>query len=79
MWWLMFGFGAVAAASLLQWSITGAVLLTVLFVGSTIMTERISASKYPRYADYQTLTSALVPWPPRTEPQEVALPSASRR
>jgi steroid 5-alpha reductase family enzyme len=67
MWWLMFGFGAVAAASLLQWSITGAVLLTVLFVGSTIMTERISASKYPRYADYQALTSPIVPWPPRVQ------------
>ncbi len=63
-WWLMFGFGAVAAGSLLQWSIAGAALLTVLFVGSTIMTERISASKYPRYAEYQALTSPIVPLPP---------------
>ena len=62
-WWLMFGFGAVAAGSLLQWSIAGAALLTVLFVGSTIMTERISASKYPRYAEYQALTSPIVPLP----------------
>jgi steroid 5-alpha reductase family enzyme len=64
-WWLMFGFGAVAAGSLLQWSFAGAALLTVLFVGSTVLTERISASKYPRYADYQALTSPIVPWPPR--------------
>ena len=64
-WWLMFGFGAAAAGSLLQWSFAGAALLTVLFVGSTIMTERISASKYPHYADYQALTSPIVPWPPR--------------
>jgi steroid 5-alpha reductase family enzyme len=64
-WWLMFGFGAAAAGSLLQWSFAGAALLTVLFVGSTIMTERISASKYPRYADYQALTSPIVPWRPR--------------
>lgn len=78
-WWLMFGFGAAAVESLLQWSIAGAALLTVLFVGSTIMTERISGSKYPRYAEYQTLASPIVPWPPRTPPQEVALPSASRR
>ncbi len=79
MWWLMFGFGAVAAASLLQWSIAGATLLTALFVGSTIMTERISASKYPRYAEYQALTSSIVPWPPRTSPQDLAMPSAPRR
>ena len=61
----MFGFGAVAAGSLLQWSIAGAALLTVLFAGSTIMTERISSAKYPRYAEYQALTSPIVPWPPR--------------
>ena len=64
-WWLMFGFGAVAAGSLLQVSVAGAALLTVLFVGSTIMTERISARKYPRYSDYQAQTSPIVPWPPR--------------
>jgi steroid 5-alpha reductase family enzyme len=64
-WWLMFGFGAVAAGSLLQWSIAGAALLTVLFAGSTIMTERISSAKYPRYAEYQALTSPIVPWLPR--------------
>jgi steroid 5-alpha reductase family enzyme len=75
MWWLMFGFGAAAAASALQWSVAGAVLLTVLFVGSTVMTERISASKYPQYADYQALTSPIVPWPPKVR---VALPSSSQ-
>ena len=46
-WWLIFGFGVVAASSLFQWSVAGALLLTALFVGSTIMTERISAGKYP--------------------------------
>ena len=66
MWWLMFGFGAVAASSLLQWSVVGAALLTVLFVGSTMMTERISAGKYPLYAAYQAVTSPIVPWPPRS-------------
>ena len=65
MWWLMFGFGAVAASSLLQWTVAGAALLTVLFVGSTIMTERISSAKYPAYAAYQASTSPIIPWPPR--------------
>ena len=34
-WWVVFAFGAIAAGSLLQWTVLGAVLLTLLFVGST--------------------------------------------
>jgi steroid 5-alpha reductase family enzyme len=64
-WWALFFFGAIAAGSLLQWTVVGAFLLTVLFVGSTIFTESITKSKYPEYADYQATTSAVVPWPPR--------------
>ena len=40
-------------------------LLTLLFIGSTIFTESITASKYPAYADYQRRTSMLVPLPRR--------------
>ena len=61
-WWLLFLFGAVAAHSLWQWTVLGAVLLTLLFVGSTYFTEDITLSKYPEYADYQRRTSAVVPW-----------------
>jgi len=68
-WWVIFAFGAIAARSVLQWSVVGAVLLTLLFVGSTRFTESISLSKYPEYADYQASTSAVVPWPPRREPE----------
>jgi steroid 5-alpha reductase family enzyme len=64
-WWALFLFGAVAAGSLLQWTIVGAVLLTVLFIGSTRFTEEITRSKYPEYAHYQATTSALIPWPPK--------------
>ncbi|CAN5247511.1 DUF1295 domain-containing protein [soil metagenome] len=64
-WWTLFFFGAIAAGSLLQWTVLGAVLLTALFIGSTIFTESITKSKYPEYADYQATTSAVVPWPPR--------------
>ncbi|MEO7123204.1 MAG: DUF1295 domain-containing protein, partial [Lacisediminihabitans sp.] len=64
-WWVIFLFGAVAAGSLLQWTVLGAVLLTTLFIGSTVFTERISLSRYPEYARYQKTTSALVPWKPR--------------
>ncbi|GIH20852.1 DUF1295 domain-containing protein [Rugosimonospora africana] len=64
-WWLVFGFGASAAGSPVQWTVLGAVLLTLLFVGSTRFTESISRSRYPEYADYQAATSPVIPWPPR--------------
>jgi steroid 5-alpha reductase family enzyme len=64
-WWLLFLIGAVAAASLLQWTVIGAVLLTFLFVGSTRFTESITLSRYPEYRTYQRQTSAVVPWIPR--------------
>jgi steroid 5-alpha reductase family enzyme len=69
-WWVLFLFGAVAAGSLLQWTVLGALLLTLLFVGSTRFTESITRSKYPEYAEYQKTTSAVVPWPPRRAPSE---------
>ena len=64
-WWLVFGFGAVAAGSVLQWTVVGPFLLTLLFIGSTIFTESITRGKYPEYADYQAITSPIVPWFPR--------------
>lgn len=64
-WWVMFAFGAIAAASVAQWTVLGAVLLTGLFVGSTIFTESITLSRYPEYAEYRRRTSAVVPWWPR--------------
>jgi steroid 5-alpha reductase family enzyme len=64
-WWTIFLFGAVAAGSLLQWTALGPLLLSLLFVGSTIFTESITRSKYPEYAEYQRSTSPIIPWPPR--------------
>ena len=69
-WWALFLFGAIAAGSLLQWTVLGAVLLTLLFVGSTRFTESITLGKYPEYAQYQARTSAVVPWPPRRASSE---------
>lgn len=71
-WWALFLFGAIAAGSLLQWTVLGAVLLTLLFVGSTIFTESITRSRYPEYAQYQAVTSAIVPWPPRRSAEQPA-------
>jgi steroid 5-alpha reductase family enzyme len=70
-WWAFFLLGAVAAGSLLQWTVLGAVLLTLLFVGSTFFTESITRSKYPEYADYQARVSPIVPWFPRRAAAEL--------
>lgn len=61
-WWVLFFFGAVAANTILEWTVLGALLLTLLFVGSTRFTEEISLSRYPEYALYQRRTSAVIPW-----------------
>lgn len=67
-WWVIFLFATVAAQSPVQWTVLGAVLLTLLFVGSTRFTERLSLAKYPSYANYQRRTSAVIPWWPRRAP-----------
>ncbi len=64
-WWLIFFFGVSAARSVLQPTVLGPVLLTVLFIGSTVFTESISRSKYPEYDTYRATTSMLIPWFPR--------------
>jgi steroid 5-alpha reductase family enzyme len=64
-WWVLFLMGALAARSLFEWTAAGAILLTLLFIGSTRFTESISLSRYPEYEHYQRQTSAVVPWFPR--------------
>jgi steroid 5-alpha reductase family enzyme len=64
MWWSFYLF-SVAGAGWLNATIGGVVALTVLFQGSTRMTEEISRSKYPSYSEYQRTTSRLTPWFPR--------------
>jgi steroid 5-alpha reductase family enzyme len=61
-WWLLAGFGALAAGTLLQPGTLGAVLLTVLFAGSIALTESISMSRHPGYAAYRASVWPLVPW-----------------
>jgi steroid 5-alpha reductase family enzyme len=55
-------FSAAATGRWLSVTIIGAVLLSVLFIGSTRFTEQISSQKYPEYADYQRRTSPIIPW-----------------
>lgn len=64
-WWSLYLFAVIASGSLVTLSIIGPVLLTALFAGSTVFTERITRSRYPEYAARQALVSAWVPLPPR--------------
>lgn len=65
-WWVVFAFAAIAAGTVWLPTAAGAVLLTLLFLGSTALTEHISTRRHPEYADYRRATSMLIPWPPRT-------------
>jgi steroid 5-alpha reductase family enzyme len=65
MWWCLYGFAAIASGTLVNLGLVGAVLLLLLFQGSTNFTEALSLEKYPTYADYQKRTSRLIPLPPR--------------
>lgn len=62
-WWMIAAFGIIAAGTI-QWTVLGAVLLSILFIGSTVLTESITRSKYPEYANYQARTSMIIPWFP---------------
>ncbi|OLY80641.1 hypothetical protein AYI68_g5260 [Smittium mucronatum] len=42
--------------------IIGSLVMIYIFVRSTNLTERLSASKYPKYAEYQKKTSKVIPW-----------------
>jgi len=74
-WWAFYALGATAAVlsgeglwgGVVNATVIGPVLLTLLFIGSTVFTESISAGKYPAYADYRRTTSMLVPLPRRRE------------
>lgn len=66
-WWCFYLFSVGATGAWLNWTICGAVFLTVLFVpkGASIdMTESLSSQKYPAYAEYQQRVSRFVPWFP---------------
>ena len=65
-WWVIYFFSVAASVQWFNWSVIGAVLLTVLFQGSSVLTESISRSKYPEYARYQKNTSKIFPWFPKS-------------
>ncbi|MGI9824847.1 DUF1295 domain-containing protein [Agromyces sp. Marseille-Q5079] len=74
-WWTFYAFAVVATGVWLHWTIAGAVLLTLLFIGSTVFTELISRSRYPDYDAYRARTSPIVPWFPRPARVEANTPA----
>jgi steroid 5-alpha reductase family enzyme len=65
MWWSFYLFAVSASDQWIAWPIAGAATLTLLFQGSTVLTEQITAGKYPSYREYQRRTSRLLPLPPK--------------
>jgi len=65
MWWCFFLFAVAASGTWLNPALAGPALLTLLFQGSTHLTEQITLRKYPLYAQYQRTTSRLLPRRPR--------------
>lgn len=61
--WVFFYFFSVGAgAGAFNYSAIGALLLILLFIGSSTFGEAISASKYPEYAQYKNSVSRFFPW-----------------
>jgi steroid 5-alpha reductase family enzyme len=60
-WVVFYLFSVAATGEWLNWTIVGAVLLIILFKGSSDFSEEISAKKYPKYADYQKRVGRFLP------------------
>lgn len=50
-------FSIAAGTGIFNWSAIGFILLIILFIGSSIFAENVSASKYPEYKDYKKRVS----------------------
>ena len=73
--WITFYFFSVAATGQwLNWSVMGAILLVLLFLGSSNFSESVSAGKYPSYSDYLKRVPRFVPFTKGRIPQDVDLP-----
>jgi len=60
--WIAFYLFSVAASGLwINWSISGCILLVILFRGSSNFSEEISSGKYPEYPLYQRTVSRFLP------------------
>ena len=65
-WWIIWLTAFSHTKDLIGSGIFGPVALTFIFIGSTILTELITSSKYPEYQNYKKkVVSAIIPWFPK--------------
>jgi steroid 5-alpha reductase family enzyme len=60
-WIVYYFFSVVATGHWVNWSMTGAVLLLLLFQGSSDFSENISTEKYPAYKNYISTVPRFIP------------------
>jgi steroid 5-alpha reductase family enzyme len=60
-WIVFYAMGIAATGEWLNWTIAGVILLIFLFKGSADFSEQISASKYPKYIEYQKKVGKFIP------------------
>ena len=60
-WVSFYFFSVTASGEWINWTLSGAVLLVLLFVGSSQFTEAISKNKYPAYEGYQKNVPKFIP------------------
>ncbi|MBR6346703.1 MAG: DUF1295 domain-containing protein [Bacteroidales bacterium] len=60
-WCALYLFTIAGGIGIINWSIIGALLLIVLFLGSSAFAEEISAGKYPEYKRYCETVSCFFP------------------
>ncbi|KAL1975563.1 hypothetical protein VTN31DRAFT_3955 [Thermomyces dupontii] len=60
-WVTLYAWAAYTTRAYLNWTVAGALGYLALFQGSTRLTEKLSAEKYPEYADYQARVGRFIP------------------
>lgn len=68
-WWMVYLTAVGVSGTWLHLSVIGPLLLTLLFLGSTRVTEAITSSKYEDYKMYRQNTSMILPLPSRGAPE----------
>jgi steroid 5-alpha reductase family enzyme len=63
-WWAFYLFSVAVSGQWLNWTLSGPILLTVIFAASTPFTEKYTREKYPLYEEYCQVTPMLIPFLP---------------